>query len=614
VVICHPETRQAVVGDRSFTFDYLYDQRSTQEDIYTNSVRPLVEAALSGYNATVFAYGQTGSGKTYTMGSASWNDLEDNELGVLPRALKHIFNERLQRQSQTSGPSMVLRASFIEIHNEELRDLLAPGRGGNGGVAGPGGPLTGRGRALHIREDANGGIYFAGAEEGEVASFEDVRALLEQGTARRAVGSTEMNTHSSRSHAIFTLIIEQQVLGEAECGSETAAGELVAGAEEEYITSKFHFVDLAGSERLKKTKAEGERLKEGININSGLLALGNVISALGDENRMRAAQHVPYRDSKLTRMLQDSLGGNSRTLMIACVSPVESNSEESKSTLQYANRARNIKNNPVINRDPNSHLIAQLRKEVAGLRALLHEKGIYTTLSGGSAGSPALGAAQAYLAHGEQGARSADSGREAGLRASVARLEAELAEQAKLMDDFKRGMADIYTSAACLEQEMDTLKARLADGRPVDDSLATMHGFVAAIQQVEERCRTKMVVHAAWMPPLQPPAPGTPGGSLSLSVSDALRCEGPAILSRSGLDLTSPRDFGGGAVLDDEAMLQALRPGGSACGLVPPLALEGLAHFSGQMALAGDEGDDSMNQSTDRSDKTSRQVLLNTKP
>ena len=158
------------------------------------------------------------------------------------------------------------------------------------------------------------------------------------------------------------------------------------------------------------------------------------------------------------------------------------------------------------------------------------------------------------------------------------------------------------------------------DGRRVDDSLATMHGFVAAIQQVEERCRTKMVVHAAWMPPVQappgrasdPPQPATPAGSFSLS--DAWRCEGPAILSRSGLDLTSPRDFGGGGgggMLDDEALLHALRPAASASGLVPPLALEGLAHINGQMGLAGDDaGDESMNQSTDRSDKTSRQVVM----
>ncbi|EKX47715.1 hypothetical protein GUITHDRAFT_157562 [Guillardia theta CCMP2712] len=357
-IACNITTRQ-----RSFTFDYLFDPSSTQQDIYNQSVRPLVDAALSGYNATVFAYGQTGSGKTYTMGSSSWDGLTEDDLGMLPRALKQIFEERGRREQSSN---MILRASFLEIHNEELRDLLSIPSTLPFGIGA-------RRATLQIREDPQGGIYFAGAEEREVESFRDMCELLEQGTARRAVGSTEMNAHSSRSHAIFTLIIEQRLIRESDFlialntsdGAGTEDGANLA--EEEYIVSKFHFVDLAGSERLKKTKAEGERLKEGININSGLLALGNVISALGDEQK-RHSVHVPYRDSKLTRMLQDSLGGNSRTLMIACVSPVDSNSEESLNTLKYANRARNIKNTPIINRDPNSHLIAQRSRKSVGLR------------------------------------------------------------------------------------------------------------------------------------------------------------------------------------------------------------------------------------------------------
>lgn len=456
MVECVPETRQAVVGDKSFTFDYLYDPAATQTDIYTHSVRPLVEAALSGYNATVFAYGQTGSGKTYTMGSSSWSDVPDDKLGVLPRALRHIFDECAKRERGDARASMVLRASFIEIHNEELRDLLSNARAGGagGGGGGTSGQLTGRSRALHIREDSNGGIYVAGAEEGEVTSFEDVRILLEHGTARRTVGSTEMNSCSSRSHAIFTLVLEQRISpdpGAAEPGGWGAPDEGGMAVEEEYITSKFHFVDLAGSERLKKTKAEGERLKEGININSGLLALGNVISALGDENRARSAQHVPYRDSKLTRMLQDSLGGNSRTLMIACVSPVESNSEESKSTLQYANRARNIKNKPVINRDPNSRLIAQLRKEIGGLRALLQQHHITPSLSASSTTASSVHP-QDPLPHlnavGSVGGRSGEGDE------CRQEWQAQLALQTQLIDHFKRAMAEIYTSSLSLADQI----------------------------------------------------------------------------------------------------------------------------------------------------------------
>jgi len=259
-----------------------------------------------------------------------------------------------------------------------------------------------------------------------------------------------MNSCSSRSHAIFTLVLEQRISpdpGAAEPGGWGAPDEGGMAVEEEYITSKFHFVDLAGSERLKKTKAEGERLKEGININSGLLALGNVISALGDENRARSAQHVPYRDSKLTRMLQDSLGGNSRTLMIACVSPVESNSEESKSTLQYANRARNIKNKPVINRDPNSRLIAQLRKEIGGLRALLQQHHITPSLSASSTTASSVHP-QDPLPHlnavGSVGGRSGEGDE------CRQEWQAQLALQTQLIDHFKRAMAEIYTSSLSL--------------------------------------------------------------------------------------------------------------------------------------------------------------------
>jgi uncharacterized coiled-coil protein SlyX len=602
-VSCLPETRQAVVADKSFTFDYLYDQASTQQDIYRQSVAPLVEAALAGYNATVFAYGQTGSGKTYTMGSSSWEGVGEGELGVLPRALKDVLEQREQRLAQSARLSMVLRASFIEIHNEELRDLLAhngshgsgaSGTSGGGSTAGggggsSGGALTGRGRTscLQIREDGNGGIYFAGAEEGEVTSFSDVRMLLEQGIQRRAVGATEMNAHSSRSHAIFTLVIEQHLapdLLDLDGGGGGGGG--VGTGEEEYITSKFHFVDLAGSERLKKTKAEGERLKEGININSGLLALGNVISALGDESKQRSSSlHVPYRDSKLTRMLQDSLGGNSRTVMIACVSPVESNAEESKSTLQYANRARNIKNTPVINRDPNSHLIAQLRKEIGSLRLLLREHGI-----GASACSlnktlpPPLAAADGGSGETRPSGWQQPPQQQqevCELSSAVVRLEVQVAEQAQLLDELKRAMAHIYTCTTSLEAEMQTLQEKLlvhhhqlphptrreeeavaaaggckVDGedgqhwRLVQEGFKRMLALVASIQQIEDGCRTKVVVHAAWLPA---GSAARAGAAAAAAVADRLLPEvtsSASSLPRAWAGRTGGSEGGSGRVYD----------------------------------------------------------------
>lgn len=195
-------------------------------------------------------------------------------------------------------------------------------------------------------------MQVVGANEEGVSSYEEMLACLDRGTVCRSVGSTSMNAVSSRSHAIFTVTLEQSVPGGQENAHDNndrvATGAEAAPGGADAIVSKFHFVDLAGSERAKRTGAAGDRLKEGININYGLLVLGNVISALGDE--ARKGSHVPYRDSKLTRLLQDSIGGNSRTLMIACISPADTNFAESYNTLVYANRARNIKNKPVVNR------------------------------------------------------------------------------------------------------------------------------------------------------------------------------------------------------------------------------------------------------------------------
>ena len=462
-----------------------------------------------------------------------------------------------------------------------------------------------------------------------MVSFEDARTLLEQGTARRAVGSTEMNTHSSRSHAIFTLTIEQRVVGDAEpepgTAGDGAVSEVAVGGEEEYITSKFHFVDLAGSERLKKTKAEGERLKEGININSGLLALGNVISALGDETRMRQGAHVPYRDSKLTRMLQDSLGGNSRTLMIACVSPVDSNSEESKSTLQYANRARNIKNKPVINRDPHSHLIAQLRKEVAGLRSLLHLNGIYASLSAlpsAPAPAPAPAAPASPSREGPSLGEGAARAREASLREQLVRFEVQVAQQAALIDDLKLGMAQMYMSATAMQEEMHAMRANLANPHALEEALTAMERLVASIHMIEERCRTKVVVHAASMPTAANASVMSCSADKSASLPGdksagqegphSARQEAPNIFRRlssrpssSGISLWSPRD--GAASAGAHAILSLSRqgtPGGGGGALtVPPLALEGL----GQLNCTGDEVDECM--ATDRTDGGSRQLM-----
>ncbi|KAI9336156.1 P-loop containing nucleoside triphosphate hydrolase protein, partial [Obelidium mucronatum] len=314
-----------------FTFDYAFDAFSSQEHVF-EAVVPLVHRFVDGFNATVLAYGQTGSGKTWTMGTGL-ELMPDQLRGIVPRAIDLIF----QTISDKSAADCSLAVSFLELYNEELVDLLnpvikhsRPNTASSSHSNNPGSSQSNNPNAPNIREDAHGHIVWSNVREEPVTCPQDLVSCLQRGSLCRSTGSTDMNAASSRSHAIFTIILKQK---EKQSLPQTYRT----------ITSKFHFVDLAGSERLKRTNAEGDRKKEGISINQGLLALGNCISALGDESR-RPGAHIPYRDSKLTRMLQDSLGGNSQTLMIACVSPSESSYGETVSTLTYANRARNIKN------------------------------------------------------------------------------------------------------------------------------------------------------------------------------------------------------------------------------------------------------------------------------
>ncbi|EGF83831.1 hypothetical protein BATDEDRAFT_8409, partial [Batrachochytrium dendrobatidis JAM81] len=311
------------MAQKSFTFDYVFDPLTTQDLLYADCVAPLVDRFLEGFNATVLAYGQTGSGKTYSMGIGLDTVAAASPVsyqGIVPRAIASVF-QKIQRLTQngTSSSKAQLFVSFLELHNEELVDLLNPRP--RSAVAANMAPT--------IREDGTGRIMWLNTKEEVVNSPDELLSLLQRGTMCRTTASTDMNASSSRSHAIFTMTLRQE--------------------KSSVIVSKFHFVDLAGSERLKRTNAEGERKKEGISINQGLLALGNVISALGDETRR--SSHVPYRDSKLTRMLQDSLGGNSQTLMLACISPSDLNYAETVNTLHYANRARNIKNRVSINQE-----------------------------------------------------------------------------------------------------------------------------------------------------------------------------------------------------------------------------------------------------------------------
>uniref|UniRef100_A0A8C3B2D9 Kinesin family member 4 n=1 Tax=Cyclopterus lumpus TaxID=8103 RepID=A0A8C3B2D9_CYCLU len=336
-----PGQPQVIVGtEKAFTYDYVFDPTAEQEEVFNSTVSPLLCGLFKGYHATVLAYGQTGSGKTFSMGGTYTSAQEnDPSVGVIPRVIRRIFEEKDKR----TACEFCLAVSYLEIYNEDILDLLCPSKDKAG---------------LCIREDPKEGIKIVGLTERQVSTAQEMVGCLEVGNSARTVASTAMNAASSRSHAIFTITLEQRR------GTDKA----------DSVVSKLHLVDLAGSERQKKTKAEGDRLKEGISINRGLLSLGNVISALGDESKK--SSFVPYRDSKLTRLLQDSLGGNSHTLMIACISPADSNMEETINTLRYADRARKIKNKPVVNVDPRVAETNRLKQQVQELQVmLLHARG-----------------------------------------------------------------------------------------------------------------------------------------------------------------------------------------------------------------------------------------------
>ncbi|KHN45180.1 Chromosome-associated kinesin KIF4 [Glycine soja] len=354
---------QVQIGAHSFTFDHVYGSTgSPSSSMFEECVAPLIDGLFQGYNATVLAYGQTGSGKTYTMGTGFKDGCQT---GIVPQVMNVLFSKIGTLKHQID---FQLHVSFIEILKEEVRDLLDPSSMSKPETAnGHAGKMTSPGKPpIQIRETSNGVITLAGSTEVSVATLKEMAACLEQGSLSRATGSTNMNNQSSRSHAIFTITLEQMrklnIPGDS-CSNDTM--------NDEYLCAKLHLVDLAGSERAKRTGSDGLRFKEGVHINKGLLALGNVISALGDEKKRKEGVHVPYRDSKLTRLLQDSLGGNSRTVMIACISPADINAEETLNTLKYANRARNIQNKPVINRDPMSNEMLKMRQQLEYLQAEL---------------------------------------------------------------------------------------------------------------------------------------------------------------------------------------------------------------------------------------------------
>ncbi|XP_068181352.1 kinesin-like protein KIF3A [Antennarius striatus] len=318
---------------KTFTFDTVFGPESSQLDVYNLTARPIIDSVLEGYNGTIFAYGQTGTGKTFTMeGVRAVPELR----GIIPNSFAHVFGHIAKAEGDTR---FLVRVSYLEIYNEEVRDLLGKDQM----------------QRLEVKESPHVGVYVTDLSVYDVNNADDMDRIMTMGHKNRSVGATNMNEHSSRSHAIFTITIE--------CSEKGVDGN------QHVRMGKLHLVDLAGSERQGKTGATGQRLKEATKINLSLSTLGNVISALVDGK----STHVPYRNSKLTRLLQDSLGGNSKTMMCANIGPADYNYDETISTLRYANRAKNIKNKARINEDPKDARLRQFQKEIEELKKKLDE-------------------------------------------------------------------------------------------------------------------------------------------------------------------------------------------------------------------------------------------------
>ncbi|KAM8830879.1 kinesin-like protein KIF1B isoform 12-T12 [Synchiropus picturatus] len=342
---------------KTFSFDYSYWSHTTPEDptfasqnlVYNDIGKEMLAHAFEGYNVCIFAYGQTGAGKSYTM----MGKQEEGQEGIIPMLCEDLF-EKINESSNNEELSYSVEVSYMEIYCERVRDLLNPKNKGN----------------LRVREHPLLGPYVEDLSKLAVTSYTDIADLMDAGNKARTVAATNMNETSSRSHAVFTIVFTQRKHdSETDLSTEKV--------------SKISLVDLAGSERADSTGAKGTRLKEGANINKSLTTLGKVISALAEvdnctskSKKKKKTDFIPYRDSVLTWLLRENLGGNSRTAMVAALSPADINYDETLSTLRYADRAKNIKCNAVINEDPNNKLVRDLKDEVARLKELLRAQGL----------------------------------------------------------------------------------------------------------------------------------------------------------------------------------------------------------------------------------------------
>jgi kinesin family protein 5 len=430
-----PDTTTVHMPDsnHTFVFDRVFRWDCTQKEVYDNAAKPIINAVLRGFNGTVFAYGQTSSGKTYTMEGPALMDnrgIEDKVYqGIIPRMVWSIFDGIYNADEHIE---FLVKVSIVEIYNERIRDLLDPKKDN-----------------LKVHEDPARGIFIGDATESYVGCEAEIFDAMRAGHYNRASAGTNMNEHSSRSHLIFTLTIEQKNLHDRSVK-----------------VGKLHLVDLAGSEKVGKTGSTGERLDEAKNINRSLSALGNVINALTDKSH----SHVPYRDSKLTRVLQESLGGNAKTSLIITCSPSVFNEPETLSTLRFGQRAKRIKNVVKMNYERSAEELKLLlekrdrallacRNRIAQLEQFLRSKNLPVPADG--AASPAM----VVAGDGQDVAQATESQSVAELMDQLQDKRAELKESAERITELNRERDDMQRLVRASQDEKQLLQNQITTAK-----------------------------------------------------------------------------------------------------------------------------------------------------
>jgi len=413
---------------REFSFDDVFGPSSTQERVYDAAVRPMVRDVLEGMNCTVFAYGQTGTGKTHTMSGArdAECDVLSQDAGVIPRAMSQLFEHLESKELEHS-----VKVTYLELYNEEITDLLGPPAEEASSSASSASSAAGKVKHA-LMEDGKGGVAVKGLEEVYVGSTEEVFAVLNRGNARRRTEETLLNKHSSRSHSVFSVTVHVK--------------DVSPDGEEFVRCGKLNLVDLAGSENISRSGAKEKRAKEAGEINKSLVALGRVITALVDKSA-----HVPYRDSKLTRLLRDALGGRCKTCIIATVSPASHSVEETLSTLEYAHRAKNIKNKPLMNgKIPKSVFMKELQNCIERLQddllATREKNGVFMSKSNYDA---------------EQSEHASARRRAEELENALASMQVEHDKVTRMFDKTKKNFLQLKEQNAEVESELGATKESL---------------------------------------------------------------------------------------------------------------------------------------------------------